>query len=47
VTSKSAISSGYYIEYSNNAEAQKAAEQAPSTIAPVVPNIEDLKPVQF
>ena len=33
-----------YVEYSNNAEAQKAAEQAPSTVAPVVPNIEDLKP---
>jgi hypothetical protein len=36
-----------YVEYSNNAEAQKAAEQAPSTVAPVVPNIEDLKPVQL
>jgi hypothetical protein len=35
-----------YIEYSNNAEAQKAAKQAP-TVAPVVPNIEDLKPVQL
>jgi hypothetical protein len=36
-----------YVEYSNNPEAQKAAEQAPSTVAPVVPNIEDLKPVQL
>jgi hypothetical protein len=36
-----------YIEYSNNAEAQKAAEQAPSTVAPVVANIGDLKPVQL
>jgi hypothetical protein len=39
------VKTGYYIEHSNNAEAQKAAEQAPSTIAPVVLNIEDLKPV--
>jgi probable HAF family extracellular repeat protein len=44
VTSKSAISSGYYIEYSNNAEAQKAAEQAPSTIAPSCPTLKILNP---
>jgi hypothetical protein len=35
------------VEYSNNVEAQKATEQAPSTVAPVVPNIENPKPVQL
>jgi hypothetical protein len=33
-----------YARYSNNAEAQKATE---SNRSPVVPNIEDLKPVQM
>jgi hypothetical protein len=41
------IRTASYIEYSNNPEAQKAAEQEPSAIAPFVPNIEDLKPVQL
>jgi hypothetical protein len=31
-----------YVEYSNNPEAQKAAEQAPSTVAPSCPTLKIL-----
>jgi hypothetical protein len=40
------ICTGGFIEYSNNAEAQKQLSKRQHG-SPVVPNIEDLKPVQF